>query len=383
MRSPWLLLALGLLLAGLVGSTLLARQNQRFVPLTTYSPQPDGARALALWLEAMGEPVLRLEASPYALDPSVQVLFVLEPSSFFEPAHGEALEAWVRQGGMLVLAGNHLPARPLLQRFGLEPRPVAPRVERAGPAQPLFPALPVREVVLRAPDVLEVRGRAVVPLLAEGEQLLGASVEVGQGRVVVLASPYPLTNAGLSQADNPALALDLLALAPPGATIAFDEYHHGFIRREQQSALALALRSPWGWAVGYAGLATLAYLALSGRHFGRPVPLVRERRRGVGEYVRAMAHLYRRAGQRRFIARHYAQQARRRLARGLGLDPTLPLPALAEWLRTRGRPSTALLATLERLESPAALGERDLLRLVQATDAHLARLLGSGVLEEP
>lgn len=378
MRGSRLLLLVGGLALALLASLVVAEgQAQRFPPLTTYSPQADGARALWLWLEDAGAPLERLETAPFEVGAATGLLFVLEPSVFLEPGHLEALEAWTRQGGTLVVAGSRLPARQVLDRFGFSLSPVAPPVERAAPAQPLFGEPWPEQVVLGATDVLEPRSAAAVPLLADDGRLLAAVAEVGEGRVIALASAFPLSNAGLAQGDNAALALHLMSLASPGSRVAFDEYHHGFIRREQQTALELTLRSRWGWAGLYAGLLVLAYLGLSGRRFGRPVPLARQRTRGVAEYVRSMAGLYRRAGQRRFIARHEAQQARRRLARELGLDPALPLPALAEWFRRRGHPRPEVLAVLERLEREGPLSEAELVRLVREAEVLTEVAVGS------
>jgi hypothetical protein len=355
------------LLAALGLSVVIAeQQNQRFVPLTTYSSQPDGARALSLWLQEAGYTVLTLEDAPFSVTSEAGLLFVLEPSILYESAHLDTLERWVDQGGILVLGGSRLPIRPLLERFGLTPRPISPQVERAMPAQPLFIQPPIGAVAMRAADALEARTSASVPLLADTDRLVAVSLWRGKGRVIALASAFPFTNAGLPMADNAAFALHVVSLIPPGARIAFDEYHHGFIRREQRTALDLSLRTPLGWAGLYAGLLVLGYLAASGRRFGRAVPLAPDRRRGVAEYVRSMASLYRRAGQRRFVARHEAQQVRRRLARELGADPNLSLAELSEWLRLRDVKQPELLAVLQSLERDGPLSEAELVRLVQA-----------------
>jgi len=50
-------------------------------------------------------------------------------------------------------------------------------------------------------------------------------LKVGTGRVFVLASSYPLSNAGLGDADNGAFIYNLVQMSG-GTSVAFDEAHH-------------------------------------------------------------------------------------------------------------------------------------------------------------
>ncbi len=115
----------------------------------------------------------------------------------------------------------------------------------------------------------------------------------------------------------------MLRRVPAGGRIQFDEYHHGFFT--PPSTTRLVLGSPWGWAAAYAVLVVALYLLLSGRRFGRPVPLKEElTRRSSAEYIESMADLFQRGGKRSYILQHYHAAFKRKLAGPLGANPQLP-----------------------------------------------------------
>jgi hypothetical protein len=141
---------------------------------------------------------------------------------------------------------------------------------------------------------------------------------------------------------------------PPGGRIQFDEYHHGYFT--PPSTTGIVLGSPWGWAAAYAVIAIALYLILSGRRFGRPVPLREEiARRSSAEYVESMADLFQRGGKRAYILRHYHAAFKRRLAKPFGANPQLPdQEFVRELARFREMDEPALLALLARLQSQQA-----------------------------
>ncbi len=87
---------------------------------------------------------------------------------------------------------------------------------------------------------------------------VGLHVKFGEGTVVALADTYPLSNLGVSEADNGLLLGNVVRAMSdryPG-TVAFDEYHLGFPLRDW-SAVAIAkltFTGQWGWAMGQAAL---------------------------------------------------------------------------------------------------------------------------------
>jgi hypothetical protein len=146
----------------------------------------------------------------------------------------------------------------------------------------------------------------------------------GAGRVVVLADSYPLTNHGLTSADNaPFIVRIVEALsreAGGAATVAFDEHYHGF---QKPTAGAVAVgefaTTPLGLAALQALVVLVGWLYLSGRRFGRPVTERHGQRRSELEFVEALAEASRRAGGARLALRSLRRHFQHTVADALGL----------------------------------------------------------------
>jgi hypothetical protein len=370
----------GLLLLALVVATALvvAPAGADLPELSVRSTAPTGGRALALWLESLGYGVEEATDEPFAIPEGAAALFVLEPESGFDAAAVDRVTDWVDGGGRLFIAASSPGPRRLLDRFGFSLRFAGDRQAEAVPVQPLFLAAPVERLVVDAWDSLEAR-EGLAPWLATGDRVYLGSRRYGRGSVTVLSATYPLSNAGLAVADNAALVLNVVGQLPAGARIAFDEYHHGFGQQRATGLWQLLLEHTWGWAVIYAVALGYAYLWLRGRRFGPALAAVPPPRRSVSEYVASLATLYRRAGQRAYVADRLADQLKRDLATALGLSPRLPDPAFAEAVgRRRATDAAPLAAVLARLRDGQALGEDQLLALAREADDLRARLLRRG-----
>jgi hypothetical protein len=130
------------------------------------------------------------------------------------------------------------------------------------------------------------------------------------------------------------------------------------------------MSNAWGWALVYV-LAMLAlYLLLTGRRFGRPVPLREEvARRSSAEYVESMADMFQRGKKRDFVLQHYYTRFKRRLAKPYGINPRLEDQRfVTELAHYRSIDQAALLNMLGRLRQQQ-IGEDDLLRVVQEADS--------------
>ena len=376
MRPSPLVVLLALLAALLIVVTFAAGRPQTgaLPALSTRSTAPDGARALALWLEALGFVTGDLNSDPYSVDRAVTMLFVLAPTTAFDERAVDAVADWVESGGQLVLVTSSGP-RALLDRFDLRLRFAGDRLAEAVPAQPLLEQPPVERVRVDTWETLEGQD-GLAPWLVAGNQVVLGSRPYGSGQVVVLTSLRPLSNEGLAEPNSAALALNLLGGLPPGARVAFDEHHHGFVSGASRGLWQLLLANYWGWAVLYAVALGYLYLWLRGRRFGTPLVVASGTRRSVGEYVESLGALYRRAGQRGYVADRLADQLKRELATGLGLNPRLPDEAFARAVADRRATSAEpLVSTLARLREGSRLAESDLLALVRDADATKARLL--------
>jgi hypothetical protein len=339
---------------------------------SSHSSGPDGALALYRWLSGLGYEVERLQYQAFAPDPAADLLIVLDPRERFTREEAAAVAAWVEGGGALLVAegraGAFGAAAPLLAAFELE---LAPAEDG------LVETAPVLQPALSAPLALRLRAetstilrseRADVALLAgTAEAPVLAGLQVGEGYVYASSAAHLFSNSGLGAADNAALVLNILRRVPPGGRIVFDEVHHGFV--SEPSLRALLFGTPWGWAILYGAATAAGYLALTGRRFGRPVPLRAEaQRRSSAEYLESMAGLLRRAGKVDYAQAHFHSSFKRRLARAHGLNPRLDDAAFVESLADADSGlARAAQPILARLAAPAG-SEAELLSVVAAAD---------------
>lgn len=371
-RDLLLVMVLFGVLAGVTVLTypLLPREEPQPPFPTTHSAAPEGCLALYLWLADLGYDVRRVEGE-FVLPENVDVLFVVGPTWGFERSDARALAVWVDRGHDLVLTPDLFGDEELWNQLYVDRGTRRIEDEEATPVQPVLLDPLVQRVAHGARRGLITRGLDYVPVLGSADEPVMLTFTLGQGRVYVLADEFPFTNAGVDQADNARLVLNLVGA--PGRIVAFDEVHHGY-QRAQVSLEEGLFTQPWGWAVVYGVVVGVLYLALRGRRLGRPVPLARHQRRTVAEYVSAMAGLFRRAGQRDAVRRHYRREFRRQLAQPYGVDPELDVDEFVQQL-SRYRPvaehQDRLRDLLYRLNRPA--GEADLLRMVQEMEEFVKR----------
>ena len=369
-------LFLALILFVVVGPRMRPRQTDPDIP-TSRSSADTGALALYNWLGQIGYDVRRLEYRPFDLDEGDAALVVLNPTTAINQAHIDTILGWVERGGTLILADDTAIAfsasDELLDQIDVY-RDVYSgtlTIDRAFPAQPVLDQPPAGELVLNTRRVLVPLTESYVKLAGPRDADVLIGMKRGQGYIYLSSATYPLTNAGLRDANNAALVLNILRRVPKGGRIQFDEYHLGFFTPPSPSRVLLG--SPLGWAAAYALLATGLYLLLAGRRFGRPVPVKEElARRSSAEYVESMADLLQRAGQRGYILKHYHTMLKRRLAAPAGISPLLDDAAFVrELARFRTVDEQALLTLLARLRS-SKISEAELVRAVAQVHEILA-----------
>ena len=369
-------LVLAGLIAGLLAVTVLAavqqaRQSQTPARLAPDSSAPDGARALVLWLQALGFTV-NTDPPPatFAIPVGTDLLFLFEPTVTITPEEWEILDAWVMQGGTLVLVGDRSGTARAFSHYDADLNFRERLITTAAPATAFWVTPPLTTTVeVRARADVYVERERVAPLLTSGEAALLLTFTQGQGRVFLGAIPFSFSNAGLRGEGNPELVLNVLAHVPHAGVIWFDEWHRG-----QRSRVAAPqgpadwLRfTPSGRAVLYATAVAFLVVLLQGRAFGRPVSLPRAlHRRGTLEHVTAMAQLSRRAGHRAAELRYYHDALKRHLARRYRLDPTLPDADYVRQLAAcdANLDASALLHLLAQLRR-ADLDEATLVRLAR------------------
>jgi hypothetical protein len=346
---------------------------------TTHSSAPEGALALYNWARAMGYDGRRLEYRDFELENRDAALVILNPVEPINRVRSRAVLDWVAAGGTLILAddGGQLfgPPNALLEdlRFDTAVYSTTQDIQQAAPAQPALDQPPVGQALLRTGRVLVPRRDDYVKLMGPPDAIVVAGVKLGAGYAYVSTAAYPFTNEGLREPENAALVLNMLRRVPAGGRVQFDEYHQGYFT--PPSTTGILLGNPWGWGAAYAATVFALYLVLSGRRFGRPVPLKEEvARRSSAEYVESMADLFQRGGKRGYILRHYYDSLKRRLARKDGINPGLnDAEFVRELARARAVDERELLALLARLRADR-LSEADLVRAVADADELAARL---------
>jgi hypothetical protein len=347
---------------------------------TSHSSAPEGTLALYTWVRGQGYDGRRLEYREFALDEADSALLILNPSEPINRSRARAVLDWVGAGGTLIMAldRNALfgPQNELLAdlQFDTAVYSGTGTLAQAGPAQPVLDQPPVTSAPVQATRVLVPRRADFVALLGAPDALVLAGIKIGSGYAYLSASAFPFSNEGLRDPQNAALVLNMLRRVPAGGRIQFDEYHHGFFTPPSTGRIVFG--SPWGWAAAYAVLVIGLYLLLSGRRFGRPIPLQEELvRRSSTEYVESMADLFLRGGKRAYILKHYRAAFKRRLAQRDGINPQLDdAEFVRELARARELDEPALAALLARLRA-ASPSDAELVRTVADADA-LADTIG-------
>ncbi len=327
------LLALGLFLLLTIFTVItVVQQAQASLedpPLASFSTQPQGSRALWLYLESQNMKLTDSVGASFGVPAGVNLALVLEPTVAFTPGEWELLHNWVEDGGTLLIAGNGAISASLANEleinFGLVPSTDAAVSNQTPLLQ--APPLPTLENA-GTPYFLRPERDDFVTLLANqnGNPTAVAFAE-GNGRVIFTTLTEPFSNEGLQKEGNAELVLNLLNGAPDVRGIWFNEWHHG-IRPQADDALTAGnwlQRTPVGRALLLVLAVIFIGLLLRGRHFGRPVPLQQDIvRRAPLEYITGIANLSRRAGHRTAVLQHYHDHLKRELGARYRLNPSLP-----------------------------------------------------------
>jgi hypothetical protein len=310
-------------LAALVGAVLVLGPPPAGQPLDPDGVDPSGLRGLVEVLAALDVDVEVDEAPPAAPGPRVLVA-----RDRLDAAGRQALLDWVEAGGTLVVADASSSLHGLAtvgsdQLVGRSARP---------PDCDLLPE--VAQVRQGDWTGLEIPAGAqhCFPI-GDGDGAWLVVQARGEGQVVALGSPEPLTNARLDEADNAVLAASLLGprpgerlrivppTAPPGTA--------------DDGLLDLVSDRVW-WLLWLLGLALVLAVVWQARRDG---PVVTEQLPPVlpsAELARSLAGLLQRTGGREDAADRLRRQARRSVRRTLTLPTGQPPEALVAAVVDRG-----------------------------------------------
>ncbi|MDF1597680.1 MAG: DUF4350 domain-containing protein [Acidimicrobiia bacterium] len=281
---------------------------------SSYVTTGEGVAAWYELLDRTGHPVSRARSPRPDLDSATTVV-VIEPfPDRIDSAGLEALTAFVESGGRLI-AGGALPDW-LREIAGNEltwsPSP-------AGTARPVDPAPEtgyVGSVAVNSIGAWRGLPSGAIPLLADGDgDVTAAALDMGSGRIILLADTTALTNAAIGTADNASFALGIAG--EDGRPVVFSEYVHGYTDEEGLTALP----DSWLWAMGLGLAALLTYLIAIGRRFGPPEEPDRVFAPARREYLDALAGSLVRTGRPDVATAPIRAAARRLIAARGGLSP--------------------------------------------------------------
>lgn len=337
---------MAVLLASLIVIALLLRphaeQDATDTRLSTHLSGPGGARALYLLMEELDLPAVRM-MRPWTADAPAGVIVALAPADPPTELEIEALETWVRDGGVLIY-GVGRTGDPVAARFELQlratrrpgSRDTLRTTSRSAERAPAPPA-GVTSYATRHPwsaDVDSVTGfrgvfEAASPALQtdDAQVLLHTAAgdptvvrfAAGAGQVIAWSDAAVLANRSLRTGGAALLfARTAQAATEWGGTLHFDEYHQGFRDAGPTTALWRFLTGTGtGRALLQLAVAGLALLLLAGTRLGSPLPEETARHRSPLEHVDAVAAAYRRAGARHTARRLLLAGLERRLGRRL------------------------------------------------------------------
>ena len=371
-RDAWLALGLFLLLTIFTTITVIQQAQAALVdpPLASYSSQPQGGKALWLYLESQEMKLTDSVGSSFTVPSGVNLALVLEPTVAFTAGEWETLRGWVEDGGTLLLAGTSSVSVALADELDIN-FGIVPSTETAVSNQtPLLQAPSLTTINAETRYYLRPERDDFVTLLANqpGYPTAIAFAE-GDGRIIMTTTTAAFSNEGLQTDGNAELVLNLINAAPNLNGIWFNEWHHG-IRPETEGELTASnwlQRTPGGRALLLVLVIIFIGLVLRGRHFGRPVPLGKDIvRRAPLEYITGIANLSRRAGHRTAVLQHYHDRLKRDLGARYRLNPSLPDEEFINQLASYqpNLDTDALRQTLRQL-SQTNVSENEMVQIVR------------------
>lgn len=305
LRSPWAVLAVALCIIGFLA---LAAGGSATTPprLAATSARPDGALALALWLDRLHyRTQTTSDVSAHPPGGARGSLLLLVPHADVPPGQVKSTLNWVETGGRLVVVSDGSTGAAILRRLGLSL--VSTGVGAVSVWQPVLQFPPTTRLagtcdtaVTSLADDIEVAGTAAGPCLIQRR--------LGRGYVWVLSAYALLENGNIGKADNRALFLNLVG--SPGSPVQFDEYVPPASAPGSGDWL---VGTVWGAILLFLLATLLLYRWLAGRRLGPAVVPLKAGYRSLSEYVTSLAGLLRRARRREDVLMDYQTSLRRAL----------------------------------------------------------------------
>ncbi len=343
---------------------------------STYSGQSAGAEAAYLLLSRLNYPVSRWEQSPTDLPspPGDAVLILANPEQFPSKQEGDAIVAFVNDGGRVILTGPELPI--FFKGVDLSFLPPDPKWATYSPNIPSEVSRGAQQITIQPRATWGGLKPNAVALYGDPDDATVVAWSSGKGEVLWWAGATPLTNAGITQDDNLTFFLNSVRRSKRGGEyhIYWDEYFHG----ERQSLWSYAEHTSIKWGLLQIGLIAMAVVFTFSRRSGPIYKPVRVSRLSPLEYVDTLGGLYQRAKASPAAVAVSLQRLRYLLSRQLGLPSDTPESELAraaeERLAWKNFRSDNLLVRAGVATRAHTLPSREALDLVQELEAYASKL---------
>jgi hypothetical protein len=379
------------LLIGVVAALLLyslhlaqAARDPRFAPKPlSYSQHRYGVKGFARLLERNGYTVRSFKRTYRRLPKDADMLVIFPPpfrldgGGDWSAEDADALDAWLRKGGRLLLFSGDSRLPESLRGDARNRLPIAQfPTDRQINAQPILPAPWLDGIQrVRLGDQranLSPRKERWVPLLHTGGTVEAAIWYYEKGVVFECTDWQWLTNERLREADNGAFALAVVRkLLPKGGVVYFDDAGQGDLEREVGAPRGFWGIAPMGVRIAFAHLMLVTLVAFYslGKRFGLPRPTP-SRAPALSEYVDALAGVYERTRAVQPAFETILDDVRRRLCRRLGMPAGATLLQLIQALPVGSPLRDALVEAHRALQNPQLTPDEalHLLRRIEAAD---------------
>lgn len=371
--STWLTAFLALAFAIAVSLVLFqaVSRSGRSVPYSSTGAGPTGIKAVRLLLESRGHPVNLIDRPFSEMSDAGGLIFVIEPARPVTTADRAAALAMVRRGATFVVAGTAI--GPFAETVADEIRDAAFQDAYLMPqvAGPFLSGVP--GVLITSGFRLTGRAGGFVQYFGDDSGGVVREYSIGKGRIIMVADPEAFTNRVVhTEPANALLALGLARAYSRNGPVAFAEYYHGLGGERGRHEPGL-VPDYLEYAFRQLVIVILLALAVAAWRFGRPIPMPAGSRRSIGEYIRSVGNLYRRAGAHEAALEGLYRNLLRVMRDYCGFEYDVAPGVLAkECARRRGSDAAELERLMERCSSAISgrqeLSEKALFSLARQID---------------